>query len=136
MNIYRDIIQPIVGHLKDQVSNCAVEEMPDSPSTYKLIHPRAALLVQYASSPSYTPLTSASQMRRIEVDVHILARSIQGNENVYGYLDQVLAALHGYRLQVASTPMYPVRDRPLPKVADFWQYVVTFSFTAIHTGQL
>lgn len=114
-------------------TSCAVEEMPDAPEQYSLIHPRAALLVQYVGS-GYTERGPGAQERRVEIDVHVVGRFIGGDHSVYTYIDGVLSGLHGFRVSSPAGRMYPVRDRLVARDTDRWQYAVTFAFIAPHAG--
>lgn len=120
----------IVARLAAALTGLRVEAFPDSPDTYRLQHPRGAVLVGYGRSDYGRPLATGPivQDRRLEFDITVLARHLRDHGGAYGVLDAVRIALTGFR-PAGATGLQPVRDRFLAVRDGVWRYAITLATT-------
>ncbi len=126
----KDIEQSIIDRLKEQIGGIPVEAFPEKPSEYRLRHANGVLLVVYRGS-KYSDSQGAGvtvQARQQEWDVVIVSRNLRSHTSAYDLLDQVRAALSGYR-PVTAEVMVPVREAFINEVNGIWQYGITFAFS-------
>lgn len=100
MGATKPILEAVAARLQAQVPGVEVALYPDNPSTWRMNHPRAALLVDYRGSRYGAPVDVGivSQEREIVIGVSVVARSLH---DAYGALlltDAARLALLGQRL--------------------------------------
>lgn len=126
----------VVARLQEKIpaTEADIRPMPDRPESFRLNHPRAALLVQY---PGSTSTQKGRQLeRKLMIDVYVLTHQLAGGSGVDHYLDLVAAALYGYRAGDGFSGLIPVRDRFIDVNDERWQYVITFECIAPFYGQI
>ncbi len=135
MNL-KEVEQAIIERLKSQITDIPVEAFPERPSEYRLRHASGVLLVVYRGS-KYSESQSAGlavQARTQEWDIVIISRNLRSHSSAYDLLDQVRAALSGFRPVSTAEVMVPVREAFINEVNGIWQYGITFTFSETYVA--
>lgn len=133
MSKTQDIIDDYVARLKEHHKKLSVNETPNSPSKYALIHPVGEILVQYTSSdylePEQSggnyqgaPLRDVPQMRRINIQLTLVLRSLSGANGTATTLDAVKDSLKKFRPRHCLTQVYFLGDGFIKEENGIWQY--------------
>lgn len=119
-----DALDSVVGRLKILNPDLAVEYFPDDPDTYKLIHPKGALLVSYPGSDFGEVVDTAivAQERDLMVAVTTLFRQLNGREGAIGRLDRLRLQLVGYAPDHCRK-LAVHKEKFLQQKAGVWYYV-------------
>lgn len=132
MSTTLQMIDAIVARLKAKLPTLAVENFPERPLDYRLNDAVGALLVSYPGSRFDATVNTAAvvQPRRIHFSVTIVARELNGRGGAIDVLDQVRAALVGFRppdcLKLAA-----VSETFLGEEAGLWQYALDLSSASV-----
>lgn len=128
-----DFEKAIIDKLKDNITDVAIEAYPDNPDTYKLIHPKGAILVHYSGSKFMPSLYDEViiQQRKLTYDIIILAKSLRGNGSIYETMDKVRETLTGFKYQDAIK-MYPIDEEYIHQENGLWQYGMRFESRVKH----
>lgn len=121
----------IVNKLKQALPDLLIEAYPDHPSSFKMIHPKGAVLVHYSGSKFLPSLFEEVivQERKVSYDLIILNRSLRGNGGIYDTMDKVREALTGFQTE-DTTKFYPLEEEFILEENGLWQYGMRFeSFT-------
>lgn len=127
----KDLESAIVNKLKAALPNLLVEAYPDNPSSFKMIHPKGAVLVHYSGSKFNPSLFEEVivQERKLTYDLIILNRSLRGNSGIYETMDKIREALTGFQYD-DTTKFYPIDEEFILEENGLWQYGMRFeSFT-------
>lgn len=127
------IIDDYIARLKEQITDLAISEMPDSPSSYALKHPVGEILVQYIGSDfiapdlsggnyQNAPLVDRPQRRRVNIQLTLVLRSLKGANGTTQRLDAVRDALKKLRPQHCLTQVYFVAESFISEKQGIWQY--------------
>lgn len=128
-----DFEKAIIDKLKENITDMAVEAYPDNPDTYKLIHPKGAILVHYSGSKFLNPMYEEViiQERKINYDIIIVAKSLRGNGGIYETMDKVRETLTGFKNQ-DTLKMYPIDEEYIHQDNGLWQYGMRFETRVKH----
>ena len=129
--IIKDLETAIVTQLKEFLPDLLVEAYPDHPSSFKMIHPKGAVLVHYSGSKFMPSLFEEVivQERKVSYDLILLNRSLRGNGGIYDTMDKVREALTGFQTE-DTTKFYPLEEEFILEENGLWQYGMRFeSFT-------
>lgn len=130
MNI-KDLETAIVNKLKVALPDLLVEAYPDNPSSFKMIHPKGAVLIHYSGSKFNPSLFEEVivQERKLTYDLIVLNRSLRGNSGIYETMDKIREALTGFQYD-DTTRFYPIDEEFILEENGLWQYGMRFeSFT-------
>lgn len=126
----------IVAKLTGDLSGVKVESYPESPDSYKLIHPNGAVLVRYSGSyfddsvPNRNKETD--QRRVLEWTISILSRNLHSHSNatygIYVLIEAVRESLTGYTVNslTQSTVLIPTRDQFITQAGGVWEHEIMF----------
>lgn len=122
------ILQAAADRLRAEVPGVAVELYPESPASWRLNHPRAALLVDYRGSKYGDAVDTGivAQGRELSIGVSVVARTLN---DAYGALlitDAVRLALLGQRLPDCRKLRLD-SERFVSQEAGLWIYELVFS---------
>jgi hypothetical protein len=119
----KDLETAIVNKLKDALSDLLVEAYPDHPSSFKMIHPKGAVLVHYSGSKFLPSLFEEVivQERKVSYDLILLNRSLRGNGGIYDTMDKVRETLTGFQTE-DTTKFYPLEEEFILEENGLWQY--------------
>lgn len=102
----------------------AVEFFPDEPETYRLNHPKGALLISYAGTRFSPPvdLDLVAQEGLVKVTITLILRQLNGRDGALVVLTRLRKALVGWRAPGAATKTRAVAEQFLGETAGLWQY--------------
>jgi hypothetical protein len=120
------LIAAVLDRLQLKVPDFAREYFPDNPATYRLNHPKGALLVQYLRSGygGDEDTEAVIQERKPQIAVAIVARTLHGPDGALLALERVIRALLGFR-PPGWTKFRITDDRFVRQEAGLWTYLVT-----------
>jgi len=132
-SITQDILDEYVARLKQHHPTLSVKETPDNPSTYALRHPVGEILVQYTSSdfapPEDTggnypkaPVIDRPQLRRVNIQLTLVLRSMRGATGTTQTLDNVRNSLKKFRPIHCLTQVYFLGEGFVNEKQGIWQY--------------
>ena len=123
-----EMIEAAAARVRAKLPKLAVEYFPEKPNEYRLNHPIGALLVSYAGSDFGEPTSTAyvMQPRRIKLSVTVVLRQLNGKGGAVDVLDQVRAALVGFRMPDCRK-LIALAETFLGQSAGLWQYAVDFA---------
>lgn len=127
------IIDDYITRLKEHISDLAISEMPDSPSSYALKHPQGEILVQYVGSefaePDLSgcnypnaPLLDRPQRRRINIQLTLVIKSLRSANSTTARLDDIRNSLKKFRPTDCLTQVYFVAESFISETQGIWQY--------------
>ena len=134
MSVTWDLLQAAVQRLAASLPGFATEYFPESPGDYRLNHPRGALLVGYGGSRYGESVNAGpfqAQERMATVTVTLVFRQLHGRDGAVLALDDVIAALLGFRLPDTTGGLQVRRSRFLGQIAGLWQYDIDFEAPAM-----
>lgn len=127
----------IVSKLSTDISGVKIQAFPDNADFYKLLHPKAAILVRYGGSffddaiPNKNKETN--QRRVLEWYCTILSRNIHSHDDgqgkgIYDLIEDVRESLSGYTVNslTQSEVMRPVSDRFIAHRDGVWEHEIVF----------
>lgn len=123
----------IVNRLKTTLPDLLVEAYPDNPSTFKMIHPKGAVLIHYSGSKFNSSLFEEViiQERKLTYDLIILNRSLRSNGGIYETMDKIRESLTGYQYD-PTTKFYPIDEEFILEENGLWQYAMRFETKTKH----
>lgn len=132
-SITQDIIDDVVARLKQHHPTLSVIATPDNPSGYALRHPVGEILVQYTSSdfaePDNTggnypgaPVVDRPQLRRVNIQLTLVLKSLSGANGTTVTLDQVRNSLKKFRPRHCLTQVYFLGEGFVSEKQGIWQY--------------
>lgn len=132
-SITQDIIDDYVARLTEHHKKLSVKETPDNPSNYALRHPVGEILVQYTSSDFEEPKVSGGnypgapvvdrpQLRRANIQITLVLRSLSGSNGTAVTLDQVRNSLKKFRPRHCLTQVYFLGEGFINEKQGIWQY--------------
>lgn len=122
----------IIERIEDKVPGPKVEGYPDDPSTYRLTHPKGAILVHYQGASYGEPASFVvSQKQNARFDITIATKNLRTHTGAYAYLEEIKSALTGYMIPGLAR-LYPVQDGYLSYENGVWQYGMTFALNTVH----
>ena len=129
----KDLESAIVNTLKEALPDLLVEAYPDNPSSFKMIHPKGAVLVHYSGSKFNPSLFEEVivQERKLTYDFIILSRSLRGNSGIYETMDKIREALTGFQYD-DTTKFYPIDEEFILEENGLWQYGMRFETFTKH----
>jgi len=124
----RAILLAAADRLKSQVPGVAVELYPDNPATWRMNHPRAALLVDYRGSKYADVLDTGivAQERTVSIGISVVARTLHDAYGALALVDAVRLALLGQRLPDCRKLALDA-ERFVSQEAGIWIYELTFA---------
>lgn len=133
MPITQDIVDDYKQRLVAAALGVAVSDTPDKPSGYALIHPVGEILVQYTNSDfmeapqsngNYqgAPLRDVPQMRRVNIQLTLVLRSLLGPHGTTQKLDAVRDCLKKFRPRHCLTQVYFVSEGFISEKQGVWQF--------------
>jgi len=133
-----EIESAIIERLKSKITDLLVEGYPDDPESYKLLHPKGALLVRYSNSTYSDPdsMGVVSQDRKMEFEVNVVARNLKNRKDkearagAYEYLEAVRYALAGFKIS-GINKMFPTRDGFVKEEGGIWVYAMAFATSTV-----
>lgn len=124
----RALLAAVAGRLKTAIDGVEVALTPERPQSWRLNHPRAALLVDYRGS-RYAAMERMGQIvqpRTVEIGVSVVARSLHDAYGAVALVDAVRAALLGFGPPHARQ-MTAVSDRFVGEEGGIWIYEIVFA---------
>jgi len=123
----RALLDAVAARLKEQVPGVAVELYPDNPGTWRLNHPKAALLVDYRGSKYGAVVDTAvvAQGRDIGLGVTVVARTLHDAYGALELTDRVRVALLGQRWPDCR-PARLASERFVSQEAGIWIFELVF----------
>lgn len=127
-----DMIDATVARLRAKLPALAVEYFPEDPDTYRLNHPKGALLVTYAGSDfgATADITHVMQPRLVKLSVTVILRQLNGRGGAIDVLDLVRRAMVGFR-PPDCRKVRALGEHFLGNKAGLWQYAVDFAAEAM-----
>jgi hypothetical protein len=140
----KELETAIVTKIKEALPDLLVEAYPDHPSSFKMIHPKGAILVHYSGSRFLPSLFEEVivQERKVSYDLILLNRSLRSNGGIYDTMDKVREALTGFQVAVPltsegedplrtnvlplATKFYPLEEEFILEENGLWQYGMRF----------
>jgi hypothetical protein len=125
----------VVALVKEVWPRWAVEDFPDRPADYKLLHPKGAILVQYGGSRFGTPetLDVMVQQRVLQFGLRLIGNGQHGVDGVVTVLNSLIGALPGRRVANCD-PIRLVRDYFECEHGGRWEYQVEIEMTTLNVG--
>ncbi len=128
-----DFENKIIQQLQGQITDLLVEGYPDEPETFKLLHPKGALLVRYLGSDFEDPEAGdfISQERKMLFEVNVVARNLRQKYDpspragAYEYLEAVRNALTGFQPE-GQRKLFPLHDSFVKEEEGIWIYALRF----------
>ena len=117
----------IITQLKSSISDLKVEEFPDKPAEYKLIHSKGAVLVHFLGTNYNEPDEQGfiQQTANLRFGLTLMIKGLRDKNGAYAYIDSIISTLTGFT-PTGCTKMYPVRVGFLTENDGVWQYTFTF----------
>jgi len=108
---------------------------PENPASYRLNHPKGALLLSFPGSQFDLPPLSGQniptqpgrskpQGRTVGLTITVVLRQLNGNEGAVNALDDLRDALRGFRPVGCRSDVQFVAERFLGELDGNWQYAV------------
>lgn len=126
-----DIENAIIDRLKSQITGLHIQGFAQNADEFAVRHPAGAALVIYGGSTYTAPssLATINQNRKMAFDIILLFKNLRihngGHAGAYEYLDDIRAALTGYKITGCSE-MYPTREEYIDEEGGIWRYGMTF----------
>ena len=129
----KELETAIVNKLKAALTDLLVEVYPDNPSSFRMIHPKGAVLVHYSGSKFNPSLFEEVivQERKLTYDLIVLNRSLRGNSGIYETMDKTREALTGFQYD-DTTKFYPIDEEFILEENGLWQYGMKFEALTKH----
>lgn len=129
----KELETAIVNKLKIALPDLLIEAYPDNPSSFKMIHPKGAVLVHYSGSKFNPSLFEEVivQERKLTYDLIVLNRSLRGNSGIYETMDKIREALTGFQYE-DTTKFYPIDEEFILEENGLWQYGMRFETFTKH----
>ena len=133
MSITKDIVDDYIQRLKTSDLKIAVSNTPDKPRGYVLKHPLGEVLVQYTNSDFLeppksnqdyqgAPLRKIPQLRRVNIQLTLVLRSLVGPHGTTEKLDQVRDCLKEFRPRHCNTQVFFLSEGFISEDQGIWQY--------------
>lgn len=124
----RALLAAVVERLTTAVAGVEVALTPERPQSWRLNHPRAALLVDYRGSryAAHERMGQIVQPRTVEMGVNVVARNLYDAYGAVALCDAVRAALLGFTPPHARQ-MTAVADRFVAEQGGIWIYEIVFA---------
>lgn len=115
----------------------AVEDFPDRPEDYDLMHPIGAVLVRYRGSKYGSPMDVGItiQERSPVIELTLITRDLNGPDGATAYIEQLLALIQGWK-PTAFDKCRIVRDEFQDEQAGLWRHVIDFQTTTNSVEQV
>lgn len=126
----RAYLQAVETRLRTAELGVHVEYFPENPETYKLTHPRAALLVSAVTRNYQAPGSTSGSVARynLRVQITVVARSLLAEDTgAYDLLDRVYEEMTKAPLHLKARA-YPEREFFLSRDQDNWRYAAIYTF--------
>jgi len=126
----KQIIDDIIAQLRVEMTELAVEEFPDNPRDYKLLHSLGAILVSYNRSNFEEPdgYQYVQQKELMSFQTTLIIRGLHTSSGAYDIIDRIKTALTGFE-PTDCTPMYPTNISFIVENAGIWQFAIIFNTT-------
>lgn len=124
----RALLAAVADRLKSAIGGVEVALTPERPQSWRLNHPKAALLVDYRGSryAAHERMGRIVQPRTVEVGVSVVARSLHNAYGAVALVDAVRTALLGFGPPNARQ-MTAVSDRFVAEEGGLWIYEIVFA---------
>ncbi|MCY1404097.1 hypothetical protein D9M71_192970 [compost metagenome] len=119
------ILQALLERLRGSFAQeLSIELFPENPSTYRLNHPRGAVLLAYGRStfPESEATDAVFQRRELVFSLTLVFRQLNGTNGVIPYLDRLRECLAGFWLPHCDKACRPVGERFIGQLQGVWQY--------------
>lgn len=128
------LIDQALAQIRAGLPELEVELFPDTPTTYRLVHPLAAVLLAYPGSTFGEPrlIGRVEQERTQRLGTTLCLRHLWGEHGAAALLDRLRDSLVGWRPAEAE-PVYAVGERLLHQEAGVWWYGADFAFKSRFT---
>lgn len=126
MSVTLEIIDSIIDQLKAKLPHLAVEYFPEKPDTYRLNHPRGALLVSYAGS-NFGKIQETGyvlQPRTTTFSITVILRQLNGRGGAIDVLDQLRLSIIGFKPPNCRRKIWAINEKFLGETAGLWQYAL------------
>ena len=129
-----ELLDGVVARLTERLPGLAVALVPESDTAPRLLHPAGAVLVSYGAARFSHPgsqggpwrdSSAVAQRREVLVSLLVQARQLHGATGAVAVLDQVRAALLGWRPPHGG-PLRGEAERLLNAEDGLWSYGVTY----------
>lgn len=131
----KTIENSMIEKLNTDITDLKIEGYPDKPETYRLNHPKGAILINYFGSDFGKP------MLREELESFIVqeedelfrcivsVRGLRDHQGVYDYIDRIKASLMGYHPvdSLRCKKMYVKQIRFVSEEDGVWTYAMLFA---------
>lgn len=131
------ILASVEAHLAEQLPGVEVQIYPDSPATYRFIHPRAAILIAYQGS-DFKKLDDTGMVVQERHVVVLLTLFTRGLKNDFGALDlndKVRAAMVGFK-PADCWPCHMLDEDFVAEEGGAWQYQMRLSTETMQVQQV
>jgi len=131
----KEIENSIIEKLSSDVTDLKIEGYPENPDTYRLNHPKGAVLAHYFGSDFGEPLLGdepESFIAQEEKELFVVTLSIRGlrsHQGAYDYINRIKDVLTGYQPvnSLKCKKMYPKQIRFTSQADGVWVYKILFS---------
>lgn len=123
----RAVLAAVAARIKATVTGVEVGLTPERASSWRLNHPRAALLVDYRGS-RYGQLQRmglVAQPRTVQIGVNVVARTLNDAYGAVALVDAVRAALLGWTPPHCKA-LAAASDRFVAEEGGLWFYEIVF----------
>lgn len=121
------LVDAIVAQLKAAYGKFDVAPFPDKPENYRLTNQSGAFLVAYRGA-DYADVKTAGDAvvnaRLMLVDIHVVARNLNGPDGALAMIELARTALIGFKVP-GFNKMRPGRERFVSLVETLWTYAFT-----------
>lgn len=121
------LLAAVCDRLRAKVPALGVEEFPDDPENYQLKHQVGAYLVRYVGAKySAGEVDSSVQLRRLLVDVVVIARKLNGPSGTTVWIEAARLALAGFE-PAGFDRLVPTQERFEGRGQNQWVYAIQFA---------
>ena len=123
----------IISTLQASLPELKVEGCAESPSEYKLLHPKGAVLVRFQEAAFSAPQESAfiQQETTLIFNLNLMVKGLRDKNGAYSHINEILTALTGYTPGECGK-MYPTKVFFLREAAGIWEYSINFAVPAVN----
>ena len=128
----KEIENSIIEKLNTDITDLKVEGYPDKPETYRLNHPKGAILINYFGSDFGKPMLGEELESFIVQEEEelfrcvISVRGLRDHQGIYDYIDRIKSSLMGYHPidSLRCKKMYVKQIRFVSEEDGVWTYAM------------
>ncbi|MDH4869815.1 Gp37 family protein [Pseudomonas sp. BN515] len=133
------LLDAIIERLKTAFgAQLAIELFPEDPKSYRLNHPRGAVLVAYGRSRfgASEAIDAVFQARDLVFRLTLVFRQLNGGNGAVAHLDHVRNCLAGWRPPHCDQSCRPVAEQFIGQIQGLWQYGLDIATRATQLQQM